>query len=389
MGVPVKFGIVGCGAISSAHVRSLQGLSGLAELAAAADIVPERAEKVAQETGCQAFSSLADMLPKADIDAVCVCTPPNVHADLAEEAMRAGKHAIIEKPADVSLAATDRIIQAAKQTGCKATVISQHRFDVSALVLRKAVEEGRLGRVTRGAAQVRWWRPQPYFDTVPWRGSMAVSGGGALISQAIHTIDLMLWTMGPVAEVFAYEAVLAHERLEIEDTLAAVLKFRSGAIGIVEASIASYPGLSARLEVSGDRGSAIIDSDQLLYFHAAREGEETGLYGAFGDSNRAAAELGAVVPELRAYSSAPNFGTEKGRAKTGRSGGVATLKKEAPEGGQDPTKLSSAHQEQIRDFAEAIRDDRAPAVSLEDARYVLAVIFAIHESARTGRPIGL
>jgi UDP-N-acetyl-2-amino-2-deoxyglucuronate dehydrogenase len=387
----VRFGLAGPGALSGAHVRALQALDGVAELTAVADIRTEAAQAVAEHAGCRAFGSLEEMLENSDIEAVSICTPPNVHADLAVKAMEAGKHAIIEKPADVNLDATDRIIAAARATGCKATVITQHRFDSSTLVLRKAVEEGRLGRLTRGAAQVRWWRPQEYFDAVPWRGSEAVSGGGALISQSIHTIDLLLWTMGAVEEVFAYQAILAHDRIEIEDTLAAILKFRSGAIGVVEASIATYPGLSARLEIAGDRGSAVVDGDSLTYFHAANPGEKTGMYGAFGDTDRSAAELDALTTaDAARFAAAPIVGLGNQQAVRAHTDtGGTGMAPRTSKGGQEPGQLSSAHEEQIRDFAEAIREDRRPAVSLEDTRYVLEVIFAIHESARTGLPVGL
>ncbi len=358
---PLRFGILGAGAISTAHIKALNSLknSGLAELVAVADMRFETAQKIANEQNITAYPSLETMLEHQGLDGVAICTPPNVHADQAVLALNAGKHVVIEKPADVCVAAVKRIEAAQKSSGCLATVISQHRYDTSARVIKQALNAGRFGRLTRAAAQVRWWRPQEYFDAVPWRGSMEISGGGALISQSIHTLDLMVWMMGSVEEVFAYSGVLAHERIEVEDTLAAVLKFSSGAIGVIEASIATYPGLSARLEISGDRGSATIDGDQLIYFHAAEKGEQTSMYGAFGDTNRMDAELAAFGSGFEASSS------------------------------HEPGQLSSAHQEQYKEFCTAIFEQRPPDISLEDGAYAIRVIEAIHDSARLGQAVKL
>lgn len=355
----IKVGILGAGAISGAHSKAILGLPDIAKVVAVADLNLELATTLAAQHNASAYSSLEEMLKNSDLDVVTICTPPNLHADQAEVALAAGKHVMLEKPADTSVAAVDRIIAAAKAHNRLVGVISQHRFDPSALVVHSAIAAGRFGRLTRAAAQVRWWRSQEYFDAVPWRGSMAVSGGGALISQSIHTLDLMLWMLGEVQEVFAYSAILAHERIEVEDHLVAVLTFTSGALGVLEASIAAYPGLSARLEVSGDRGSAIIDSDELEFFHAAQAGEQTGMYGAWGSqTNRAAAELESV-----------------GAIEAGSS--------------PDPAKLSSAHQEQFKDFFAAILEQRPPTVTLLDARYALLVIEALHLSAATGQPVPL
>lgn len=350
---PLRVGLVGAGAISGAHLRALASLSSKAQLVAVADILPERAEQAAEPIGAKAFDSLEAMLAGTELEVVDFCTPPNVHADGAVAAMRAGKDVIVEKPADIDVAATRRILDAARQTGRRATIVSQHRFDPSSLAVYRAVQAGRFGRLTRAAAHVRWWRPQEYFDVVPWRGEKAVTGGGALMSQSIHTVDLMLWFMGPVAEVFAYSGTLAHERIEVEDQLSAVVRFESGAIGTIDASIVAYPGRSTIVEISGDRGTATIDGDRLAYFHAAEPGETTGLYGAHGDSNRAAAEL------------------------AGESG-VAH---------PDPATLAGAHALQIEDFIDAIREDRAPMVGLEDSLATMKLIEALYESAATGRAV--
>jgi UDP-N-acetyl-2-amino-2-deoxyglucuronate dehydrogenase len=354
----MRFGILGCGVIGPHHARALAGLDD-AELVATADVNPERARKLADEHGCSHYSGLGEMLSNADLDAVCICTPSGMHATDAIAALEAGKDVVIEKPVDVTLRAADRLLEARRATGRKVAVISQHRFDGATLAVRDAIEKGRFGRLASGSAEVRWWRSQSYYDSGGWRGTRELDGGGALINQSIHSIDLLQWLMGPVAEVTAYTGLLAHERIEVEDTAVAILKFASGALGTIVATTAAYPGLSATIAVHGDRGSAIIDDDQLTYFHAAGEREEGRAYGAGG---------------------------EKGAGRIDDLYGVA---KPGPGAGADPGSLSMAHREQIGDFVEAVRDDREPSVNLEEGRKPLAIIAGIYESASTGRPVRL
>jgi UDP-N-acetyl-2-amino-2-deoxyglucuronate dehydrogenase len=345
----LRFGILGCGVIGPHHARALADLSG-AELVAVADTGPQRAEKLAGEFGCSSYSTLDEMLSGADLDAVCVCTPSGMHAEHAISALRAGKHVVIEKPVDVTLAAADRLLAEQRASGKKATVVSQHRFDAATLAVRDAVGDGCFGRLTLGSAEVRWWRSQAYYDSGGWRGTRELDGGGVLINQAIHSVDLLQWLMGPVVEVAAYSGLLAHERIEVEDTAAAVLRFEGGAIGTIVATTAAFPGLSARIAVNGDRGSAVIDDDQLTYFHAAD---------AYGGGENQADEV------LKRY------------------GGPST----APGAGSDPGCLSMAHRDQLADFVEAVKHDREPSVTVEEGRKPLAIIAAIYESARTGKSV--
>src|SRR5919112_5281550 len=274
MGVEkLRFGILGCGVIGPHHSKAIAGLES-AELVAVADVVPELAEELAEEHGCSHYASLEEMLSGGDLDAVCVCTPSGTHAEGAIAALEAGKHVVIEKPVDVTLKAADRLLEVQRATGGKVAVVSQHRFDAATRAVHEAVGRGEFGRLTSGSAEVRWWRSQSYYDSGGWRGTWALDGGGVLINQAIHSIDLLQWLMGPVVEVIAYTGLLAHERIEVEDTAVAILKFASGALGTIVATTAAYPGLTARIAVHGDRGSAIIDDDKLIYLHAATEGQE-------------------------------------------------------------------------------------------------------------------
>ena len=350
----LRFGILGCGVIGPQHALVLQDLPESAELVAVADTVPGRAEQLAARYGCAHHSSLADLLARQDIDAVCVCTPSGMHAQHAIDTIRAGKHAVIEKPVDVQLGIIDALIAAQRATDRKVAVISQHRFDRATQIVHEAAHSGKFGRLTLGTAQVSWWRAQSYYDSGEWRGTWALDGGGALMNQSVHTLDLLQWIMGEVAEVCAYSGLLAHERMEVEDTAVATLRFASGALGLLEATTAAYPGLTARLKIHGERGSAVIDNDELFYFHAATAEQEGAAYGASGGGNQAAEVLGAESS----------------------SGG--------PSAASDPSSLGMTHRDQIADFISAVREGGEPLVNVEEARKVVAVILAVYESARNG-----
>ena len=354
---PLRFGILGCGVIGPHHARVIADLDD-AELVAVADTGLVRAEKLAGAYGCSFFSNLEEMLSRADLDAVCVCTPSGMHAEHAIAALEAGKHVVIEKPVDVTLGAAERLLEAQRAAGKKVAVVSQHRFDAATLAVQEAVSEGRFGRLTTGSAEVRWWRSQSYYDSGGWRGTWELDGGGVLINQAIHGIDLLQWLMGSVVEVTAHTGLLAHERIEVEDTAVAILKFESGALGTIVATTAAYPGLTARITVNGDRGSAIIDDDELRYFHASGTQAEGDAYGAEGGENQA-------EEVLEKY------------------GGVPM----GPGAGSDPGSLSTAHRDQIGDFVGAVREDREPTVTVEEGRKPLAIIAGIYASARTGGPV--
>ena len=351
----VRFGILGCGAIGLHHARAIAGLEE-AELVAVADVVPELAEGLAEEYGCSSHYGLGKMLSGAELDVVCVCTPSGMHAGDAIAALEAGKHVVIEKPVDVTLEAADRLLEVQRATGRKVAVVSQHRFDAATLAVHHAISKEQFGRLTTGSAEVRWWRSQSYYDSGGWRGTWELDGGGVLINQAIHSIDLLQWLMGRVVEVTAYTGLLAHERIEVEDTAVAILKFENGALGTITATTAAYPGLTARIAVHGDRGSAVIDDDELVYFHTAGVEKEAAAHG--GGENRAE------------------------RVMEQYGGGSV-----GPGAGADPTSLSMAHRDQISDFVRAVEDDREPSITVEEGRKPLAIIASIYESARTREPV--
>lgn len=346
----MRFAIVGAGVIGRTHAACIRELAPRATLALVADKSHSRASDLATAYGAEATTSPTAAFTRDDIDAVAICTPSGLHAELAIAALEAGKHVLVEKPIDVTLPAAQRVADAEARASTTIAVVSQHRFDPSSQLVHRAVQEGRFGRLTSGVASVAWWRSQDYYDSGDWRGSWALDGGGALMNQGIHTIDLLIWMLGEPVEVHARTARLAHQRIEVEDVAVATIRFAGGAFGVLHATTAAYPGLTARIQIHGDLGSAVIDGDRLTYFHAA-----TGTAEAAADLNQAADLLPHQDP--------------------------------APTAGSDPSALSDAHLYQYLDFIEAIEQRRPPAVTVSDAIRTLAVVRAVYESAKTGHSI--
>jgi predicted dehydrogenase len=349
----LKFAVVGAGVIGDLHARTITSLPG-AEVGVVVDVQLDRARDMAGRYQARPLSDLGQALSLPDIDAVAICTPSGDHADLVVAALRADKHVVVEKPLDVSLAAAGRVAVAEGESGKRVTVISQHRFDSSSVVVHDAVSSGRFGRVASGSASISWWRSQAYYDSAGWRGTWAMDGGGALMNQGIHTIDLLVWFLGKPVEVFAWTGLLAHERIEVEDTAVATIRFAGGALGVIHGTTCAYPGLSARLQIHGDRGSAIIDDDRLVYFHVAGQGDVVPDLGAGCPDNQAAAVLAAEVPPTRP-----------------RTAGMGL----------------TSHTAQYQDFLSSVASNRPPLVTVAEATRTLAVIRAIYESADAGRPV--
>lgn len=259
--VPLRFALVGCGSIAPTHADALAFLP-QAALRACCDSVPGRAAAFAQRYGIPSLP-LENILADPAIDAVSVCTPSGLHAEIGIQALRAGKHVLLEKPMDVTLAACDALLAAAQKTGRTLSVVSQHRFDPASLRVKQARGAGELGALIYADARIPWYRTQEYYDSGDWRGTWALDGGGALMNQGIHTVDLLQWICGPVQSVYAQTRTLAHAGLETEDIACATLTFAGGAVGTLVASTALYPGFAARLGVHGARGSAVIEGDAL------------------------------------------------------------------------------------------------------------------------------
>jgi UDP-N-acetyl-2-amino-2-deoxyglucuronate dehydrogenase len=356
-----RIALVGAGVIGTHHGLVISELADRVELVAVIDLHPERAQRLAAERGGKAFTSLTEALAAIPIDIVVVCTPTGRHGEVAIEALEAGKHVIIEKPAEINVAKTDEIIEAQHKAGTLVAVISQHRFDKSTEIALAAIEKGELGRLTTGIASIDWWRGQSYYDSGNWRGTWELDGGGALMNQGVHTVDLLVATMGRPVEVFAYTGTLAHQRIEVEDAAVAVVRFENGALGLLHATTAAYPGLSARLQVHGDQGSIVIDNDLLTFIHTTPHGSqaEEKSYGSASDS----------INQLGNYDQTEQTGPIKGS----QAGGLSSL----------------AHHRQYENFLAALAGEEPLRVDLETNRRSIGVITGVYESARTGKPVAL
>lgn len=344
----VGFGIVGCGMISKFHARAIADLRG-ARLVACCDRVPQAVERFAEEEGCRGYEQLDTMLADPAVDVVTIATPSGAHMEPAVAAARAGKHVIVEKPLEITLRRCDRIIAECKKSGVVLSTVFPSRFHDSSVEMKRAVDRGRFGRLTLGDAYVKWFRTQEYYDSGAWRGTWKLDGGGALMNQAIHSVDLLSWLMGPVAEVRAQAATLAHERIAVEDVVTASLRFANGALGVIEASTAVYPGYLKRIELHGSQGTAVMEEEDIKVWDFAK-------------------------PQRR-------DATIRQRMEQHRSTGG---------GASDPAAIGHhGHTRQFRDVLRAIAKGHAPAIDGPEGRRSVEIILAVYKAAETGRTVPL
>jgi predicted dehydrogenase len=352
---------VGCGAIGPTHAGAIRQIDD-ADLVAVADLLPERAKAVAEKFSVpKMYRNAQELLADAQVDVVCLCTPSGMHGTGAVDALRAGKHVIVEKPMEVSLAACDRMIAAERESGKTLAVISQHRFDAASMLVKELIDSGKLGKIILATAEVKWWRTQGYYDSGDWRGTWAMDGGGALMNQGVHTVDLIQWLVGGISSIYAQARTAAHERIEVEDTTVAALTFHNGALGTLVATTAAYDGLPVRLDIFGTEGSAILEGDRLKLV-TLKTGE---IYA----SERAAAHALSVA-----------------------KGGTASVKDEAShrEAAAEPGAVwGDAHRGQIQDFIRAIRTGTKPLIDARSGRDPVEIILGVYESARTNKPVVL
>jgi UDP-N-acetyl-2-amino-2-deoxyglucuronate dehydrogenase len=363
MNETLKVAITGCGVIGRTHAVALQEFPG-ASVVALVDAIPDAAESLADFIEASGrprpsvHASLKDAFAAADIDLVALATPSGLHIQQGLEVLAAGKHVVIEKPLDVDLSRAQEIEAAANEaarSGVVASVISQHRFDQASVAVADAVARGRFGRLTSAIASVAWWRGQGYYDSGDWRGTWSMDGGGALMNQGVHTVDLLLWFMGRPVEIHAHTARLAHERIDVEDTAVATVTFENGGLAVLHATTAAYPGLTVRVQLMGSEGSAVVDNDQLQYFHAKDIGGASADMGLQGGGNQAQEELA-------------KYPAEDYEAK-------------------DPTVYPAGHVRQYRDILGAIAEGRQPGVTVSDAVNALATVRAVYVSATLNQAV--
>jgi UDP-N-acetyl-2-amino-2-deoxyglucuronate dehydrogenase len=346
------FGVVGSGMIAAIHASAIRSMKG-GSLAGIFNPRPGAAEKLAAEHGVPAYSDWDAFLAHPGMRAVTIATPSGCHLEGAERAARAGKHVLCEKPLEVNLERIDAMIRVCSENGVRLAAIHQRRFQDATRVFKDAIDQGRFGRISLADATVKWFRTQEYYDQGGWRGTWRLDGGGALMNQSIHTIDQLLHLVGDVASVCALASRVAHERIQVEDVAVAALRFRNGALGVIEGSTACFSktGHAAEVHVCGSEGSVFMRDNTFTAweFRTGRPGDET------------------IVREYGATAGAAGAGAADPRA-------IPTL----------------LHRRVFEDFADAVASGRPSAVPGAEARKAVEVILAIYESARAGgTPVSL
>jgi predicted dehydrogenase len=341
------FGIVGAGTISAVHALAIRAIPN-AKLYGVYTRDKNKSIAFAAENDCVSYDSLDDMLMVEGIDIVCICTPSGIHLDPAIKCIEAGKHCVIEKPLEVTLDKCDTIINAAARAGVKTAVIFPSRFYESAMQIKKAIDDQRFGNLVLGDAYVKWSRSEAYYQSAAWRGTWKLDGGGALMNQGIHSIDLLQWYMGDVIEVQSAMTNIKHKTIEVEDTVVSTLRFANGALGVVQCSTAVYPGSLKRIEILGTTGTAILEESNIVKWQF---------------ENILAGDDGMTKNSIH-----------------NSSGG----------GASNPSDISFyGHQKQLEDMIESIVKNKKPMIDASDGRKSVAIVLAIYDSARSGKKVAL
>jgi predicted dehydrogenase len=336
----MRVGIIGTGAISHMHARAYRNIG--YQVTACTDVSREAGHRFAAHWDCEFESSTEDLCNREDVDYIDVCTFPDFRLYAVEVAARHGKHIQLQKPISTNLEAARKMIDTANAAGVILGVVSQHRFDDSTRFVKKAIGSGRLGEILQADAYVKWWRSEQYYAR-PIKGSWAVEGGGALINQAVHQVDVLRYLIGDVAELFGYWQIGARHKIESEDVVCALLKYASGATGVIQASTAFWPGYSERIELHGTKGTAIFTGDKLTTWD--------------------------VIDD---------------------SGEPAPVENEVMSGSSDPMAIPiTPFERQFLDFGTACQEHRDPLVSGEEGFKALEIVLGVYESCRRGKPVSL
>jgi len=310
-----------------------------------------KADDFGKKYNCKGYSDLKKFLSHKSLDIVTICTPSGTHLDYALKVAEAGMNVIIEKPLEVTLNRCDKIIEIFEKNKLKIAVVFQSRFYDAANIFKNAIAENRFGKLVLGDAYVKWYRNQKYYDDDKWKGTIKFDGGGALMNQSIHAIDLLQWYMGPVDSVKAFMGILGHKRIEVEDTAIAILKFKSGALGVIEGSTATFPGFLKRIEISGTKGTAALEEDHLNVW-------------SFADRNLGDDE---IIENFFIKHKDKNIG-----------------------GASNPSSISFfGHKKQFENFIESIERNDIPLVDGYEARKSVEIILAIYKSAYLDKTISL
>lgn len=332
--------MIGTGAISRMHARVYRNIG--YELTVCTDIHEATGRRFADEYGAEFVSSYEEVCRHAQVDYVDVCTFPDFRLEAVEACALAGKHVQVQKPISTNLETARRMIETARGAGILLGVVSQHRFDDASLFVSQALAAGRLGKLLELDGYTKWYRPPEYYAR-PMKGSWRTEGGGALINQAIHQVDILRWLAGPVKQLFAVWQLGAVHKIESEDVVSAVVEYASGATGVIQAATAFRPGYPERIEIHGSRGTAVITGDKLTTWDVEND-----------------------------------------------AGDPAPVSKEVASGASDPMAISLApFERQFLDFGDAIRQGSKPRVSGEEGYQALEVVDAVYRSCRTGQKVVL
>lgn len=336
----MKVGIIGTGAISHKHAQAYRNIG--YQLTACTDINEAGGRAFAEKWGCEFVPNYQELCRRDDVDYVDVCTFPDFRMEPVMLCCETGKHVQVQKPIATNLLTARNMIEAARQSGIVLGVVSQHRFDDSTQFLKKAIAGGRLGKILQADAYVKWFRSAEYYSR-PIKGSWATEGGGALINQAIHQIDVLLYLVGTVKEAFGFWQLGAMHKIESEDVVEALLRFSNGATGVIQAATAFWPGYSERLEIHGTKGTAVITGDKLTAWDVEND-----------------------------------------------EGDPAPVEREVMSGASDPMAISlTPFERQFLDFGDAIRNQHRPLVAGEDGYRALELVIGIYNSCREGRKVTL
>lgn len=331
----IRFGLIGSGMIASFHAQALHAIR-QAEIAGVYDASEVAAERFCEKWGGKVYASIDALLADASIDVVCVLTPNGLHAQMTLQALEAGKHVVVEKPMAITLEEAERVIALSNSTGKMVCVISQLRFSPAVQAVHCAVQEGKLGRITSASLAMKYWRNEAYY-TSSWRGTWKMDGGGALMNQGIHGVDLLQYLVGSVVRVSAFCKTQIHQ-IETEDSAVAALEFACGAVGTLEGSTACYPGYPRRIEICGEKGSIVLEEDDIIRWDIPEE--------------RPKAE-----PRVSAASS-------------------------------DPSAIQAdGHERQLTNMIRAILGEEPLLVDAKEGKKPVEIILGIYESSRTGRPV--
>ncbi|NLG53308.1 MAG: Gfo/Idh/MocA family oxidoreductase [Clostridiales bacterium] len=338
----VKYGIIGCGVISDWHARAISEIEN-AEFLGVTDVVEAARKSFAEKYGVKAYDTVDALVADPELDTVCICTPSGLHAPLAIRAANAGKHIVVEKPMAITETEIKDVLDACEKRNVKMSVVSQLRFTRAVSETKKAVDDGALGKIVIADLSMKYFRSQEYYDKGGWRGTWKMDGGGALMNQGIHGIDIMQYIMGPVKSVSAFTRTLAR-KIEVEDTAVAILEFENGALGKIVGTTSVYPGSARRLEICGDRGMITLEENKITCWEV--EGRD-------------------LPEDLK---------------DKGSSSGTHN----------DPTSFDiSGHVMQLTDMTDAIISGRMPAINQFDGKKPVEIILAIYESAETGKTVML